>query len=76
MAGLSTPQISLVFDELLPGKAEENTRQLLIDRAKTAGYVLEEGKYQFKYLDLINENDGNAWMSTDEGDVYKRQVLR
>ena len=67
VAGLSTPQISLLFDELLPGKAEENTRQLLIDRAKTAGYVLEEGKYQFKYLDLINENDGNAWMSTDEG---------
>ena len=46
VAGLSTPQISLLFDELLPGKAEENTRQLLIDRAKTAGYVLEEGKYQ------------------------------
>lgn len=67
VAGLSTPQISLLFDELLPGKAGENTRQLLIDRAKTAGYVLEEGKYQFKYLDLINENDGNAWMSTDEG---------
>lgn len=67
VAGLSTPQISLLFDELLPGKAGENTKQLLIDRAKTAGYVLEEGKYQFKYLDLINENDGNAWMSTDEG---------
>lgn len=61
------PQISLLFDELLPGENGEDTRQLLIGRAEQAGYELTEENSQFKYLDLINENDGNAWVSTSDG---------
>ena len=60
------PQIALLFDELLPGENGEDTKQLLIDRADQSGYTLTDENSQFKYLDLINENDGNAWVSTDD----------
>ncbi len=60
-------QIALLFDDLLMGEQGEDTKQLLMDRAAAAGHVLSEDNVQFKYLDLINENDGNAWVSTDDG---------
>lgn len=60
-------QIALLFDEILPGEQGEDTKQLLIDRAAAAGYTLTDSNTQFKYLDLINENDGNAWVSTADG---------
>ncbi len=60
-------QIALLFDDLLPGEQSEDTKQLLIDRAAAAGYTLTDENTQFKYLDLINENDGNAWVSTADG---------
>lgn len=35
------------------------------------GNSLEQRRYEYKYLDLINEHDGNAWVSSSEGvDVY------
>ena len=61
------PQISLLFDELLPGEDGKTTDQLLIDHAADSGYSFTTGNSEFKYLDLINENDGNAWVSTDNG---------
>ena len=63
------PQISLLFDDLLPGENNEDTLQLLIDHANDAlggGMDLSKENSEFKYLDLINENDGNAWVSTDD----------
>lgn len=62
-----TPQIALLFDDLLPGDNQENTQQLLIDHAAAEGYTLNSSNSQFKYLDLINENDGNSWVSTNDG---------
>ena len=60
-------QISLLFDELLPGEDGKTTDQLLIDHAAASGYNFTAENSEFKYLDLINENDGNAWVSTDDG---------
>ena len=60
-------QISLLFDELLPGEDGKTTDQLLIDHAAASGYNFSAENSEFKYLDLINENDGNAWVSTDDG---------
>lgn len=61
------PQISLLFDDIIPGEQGEDTKELLLSRAKDEGYSIEDENTQFKYLDLINENDGNAWISADNG---------
>ena len=61
------PQVALLFDELLPGEEGEDTAQLLRDRAADEGIELTEDNAEFRYLDLVNENDGNAWMSTEDG---------
>lgn len=61
------PQISLLFDDILPGEEGEDTSRLLMDRAAEDGYELTENNSEFRYLDLINENDGNAWMSAEDG---------
>lgn len=64
-------QISLMFDDLIPrediisGEGADTTK-LLADYAKEKGHTLTDGQYQFKYLDLVNEHDGNAWVSTDK----------
>ena len=62
-----TPLIGLLFDELLPGEEGEDTAQMLRDRAGEEGHTLTEDNSELKYLDLVNERDGNAWMSTDDG---------
>ena len=62
------PQISLLFDDILERDyaGGDSTVDMMVDRAADAGYPLREGRYQFKYLDLVNEHDGNAWVSADE----------
>ena len=67
-------EIHLMFDGLLPaveGGDGSVREQMLVDRAKALGYTLTEGQYQYKYLDLINAHDGNAWVTSSQGvDVY------
>ena len=64
----TSPQVSLLFDKLIPtNDAGEDTEAVLRDRAADEGYELTEDNSEFRYLDLVNENDGNAWMSTDDG---------
>lgn len=60
-------QISLLFDDILPGEEGEDTEQLLISHAGENSFEFSSDNSEFKYLDLINENDGNAWVSTDDG---------
>ena len=69
--GTEDAQISLMFDDLIAREdiieAEgADTTKLLVDYAEKKGYTLTDGQYEFKYLDLVNENDGNAWVSTDK----------
>lgn len=70
------PVISLLSDSLLNAQENETDREeLLTEKAVT--YLEKEGvsvagrNYEFQYLDLINETDGNAWVSSSEGtDIY------
>lgn len=68
----SGAQISLLFDDILAldeavGENEDAV-QLLINRANAvkSGVTFTSGQYEFKYMDLVNANDGNAWVSTDK----------
>ena len=60
--GTNGAQISLLFDDLLPS-ANGSTDDTIAALANRAGIDAETA--EFKYLDLINEHDGNAWVSTD-----------
>ena len=64
----ANPQIALLFDDILErdAAAQADTQALLAERAAETGHALTENQYEFKYLDLINEYDGNAWVSTDQ----------
>ncbi len=69
-------QISLMCDDILSlGTDIEDRVEQMTGRAEefltARGNSLEQRQYEFKYLDLINEHDGNAWVSSSEGvDVY------
>lgn len=69
--GGQNPQISLLADDLLPtdegGSREDAVRSRAERWLADNGRGLERRSYQFKYLDLVNENDGNAWVSSSEG---------
>lgn len=54
--------ISLLFDDLLPS-ADGTTADTVDALAARAG--IDADNAEFKYLDLVNEHDGNAWVSTD-----------
>ncbi|WP_417228660.1 beta strand repeat-containing protein [Thermophilibacter sp.] len=60
--GTNGAQVSLLFDDLLPS-ANGSTDDTIAALANRAGIDAETA--EFKYLDLINEHDGNAWVSTD-----------
>ena len=67
-------QIALLFDELLPASAGGNSTDLvddLIARAAAEGYDIQDSNTMFRYLDLVDTNDSNAWVSSSEGsDVF------
>lgn len=69
-------QISLMCDDILSlGTDLENRVDQMTDRAEEFltdnDCSLEQRQYEYKYLDLINEHDGNAWVSSTKGvDVY------
>lgn len=69
-------QISFMCDDILSlGTDIEDRVEQMTGRAEefltARGNSLEQRQYEFKYLDLINEHDGNAWVSSSEGvDVY------
>ena len=69
-------QIALLCDDILSlGTDVENRIEQLTERAEDfladSGYSLEERNYEYRYLDLINEHDGNVWVSSSKGvDVY------
>lgn len=61
-------QIALLFDKLIPtNDSGQDTAEVLRAHAGKNGYELTEDNSEFRYLDLVNENDGNAWMSTEDG---------
>ena len=67
-------QIALLFDELLPASADGDSTDLvddLIARAEDEGYNIQDSNTMFRYLDLVDTKDSNAWVSANEGsDVF------
>ena len=67
-------QIALLFDELLPASAGGDSTDLvddLIARAAAEGYDIQDSNTMFRYLDLVDTKDSNAWVSASEGsDVF------
>ena len=70
--GADGAQIALLFDEILDLQAavgrEEDAIQRLIQRANAElpAVTFTPGQYEFKYMDLVNTQDGNAWVSSSK----------
>ena len=61
--------VALLFDEILDTKGTTDRSDMLENRAETyfeqEGITADEGNtfdYQLKYLDLVDTNNGNAWV--------------
>ena len=66
--------ISLFFDDLLPAAAGGDSDDFvddLIARAEEEGFDVDGKNTQFKYLDLVDSNNANAWVSSSQGsDIF------
>lgn len=63
-----TSGVSLLFDEIIDTTSENRTSQLE-DRAEESLPQLSSNRdyaYQFKYLDLVDANNGNAWVKASQ----------
>ena len=66
-------QIALLFDDLLPrtGGTSQDYADTLLAHADDQGIDVDGKDSQFQYLDLVDVNDANAWVSSSEGcDVF------
>ena len=67
-------KIALLFDELLPssdGGDNSSYIDLLSSHAEESGYTMEGWNSIYRYLDLVDMNDSNAWVASTEGcDVF------
>ena len=58
--------VSLLFDEIIDISGDDRT-ELLWKKAQEAVTGLgENSKYEFKYLDLVDANNGNAWVKASQ----------
>lgn len=64
-----TSSVRLLSDELLG--AEESggldRYQALFDKATQAGYTIDKDACDFRYLDLVDASQSNAWVSSSDG---------
>ena len=67
-------EIALFFDTLLPATAGGDVSAFegrLAARAEEAGQEMEGWQSQYRYLDLVDKNNSNAWVSSSDGcDVF------
>lgn len=65
---MDTTGISLLFDEIInSNEANDNRTNLLLQRVeKILGNSDSDRVYDFKYLDLVDQNNGNAWVKADK----------
>lgn len=66
-----TSGVTLLSDDLLPGPRED---ELVVHAEEQLGVEIGSADtYDFQYLDLVDENQSNAWVSSSLGtDVYWR----
>lgn len=63
-------RIGLLWDDFIPGVLGDPDREGVLDAKALAavGWQDEEGvSNRFKYLDLVDMNDGNVWVATADG---------
>ena len=65
-------RIGLLWDDFIPGVLGEASREDVLDakaRAAVGGEFAtsDEVSTRFKYLDLVDMNDGNLWVATADG---------
>lgn len=60
--------VKLLFDDIVEDNSADVTNtQLLINRADSElGGASSTRRYEAKYLDLVDTNNGNAWVAADE----------
>lgn len=60
--------ISLLFDEIINSNAANNDRTNLLQQRTDAvlGQTNNNRHYDFKYLDLVDQNNGNTWVKADQ----------
>ena len=60
--------VMLLFDDIIEqNSASVSNTQLLINRAdEVLGGSSDSRRYEAKYLDLVDTNNGNAWVAADE----------
>lgn len=67
-------RISLLCDELLPetpGGDNSSYEKMLSDKAEAENYEMDGYTSEYRYLDLVDANDSNAWVASTEGtDVF------
>ena len=67
-------QIALLFDELLPttqGGSNQTYVDALTAHAQEKGFDLTGMETMFRYLDLVDNHNSNAWVSSSQGsDVF------
>lgn len=65
---VDTSGVKLLFDDIIEQKsASVSNTQLLINRADSElGGASSTRRYEAKYLDLVDTNNGNAWVAADE----------
>lgn len=63
-----TSGISLLFDEIINSNAANNDRTNLIQQRTddVLGQTSNNRHYDFKYLDLVDRDNGNAWIKADQ----------
>lgn len=63
---------SLLFDDIIEDEGSTARTDALKDKADdTIGSESENRQYQIKYLDLVDANNGNAWITSSKGiDIY------
>lgn len=63
---------SLLFDDIIEDVGSTARTDALKDKAdETIGSESENRQYQIKYLDLVDANNGNAWITSSKGiDIY------
>ena len=63
-------RIALLFDELLPGDGADRADALKAHAAES-GFALDGKNTLFRYIDLVDANNSNAWVSSSKGsDVF------
>lgn len=61
-------QVSLLFDEIINNQGNDRTQQLETAALSKLGQPADgyQYAYEFKYLDLVDASNGNAWVAASK----------